>query len=177
MLKQIFLGAYFWLLAPLYQRLQRDLVLEHQLFVKEFLRFEEELTVKVINELVSVINELMATIHAGENKSANERAANNWDQPATVELQFNDSEIGTIIANLQSTRDVFTVARQHQLSISELLHLQNKYAGMNGAAIRTLRKLKEENTQLKQLLVEGLLNPEPDDSLVNKVEMRKEHDN
>ncbi len=65
--------------------------------------------------------------------------------------KFGESQIITILKEVEKGRAVKDVCREHSISESTYYHWKTKYGGMEASDIKRLRELEDENRRLKQM--------------------------
>ena len=75
--------------------------------------------------------------------------------------RYSETQIIKVLKEVEAGRQVKDVCREYGVSDATYYNWKSKYAGMSGSKIRRMRKLEEENGQLKHMYA--------DLSLENKV--------
>lgn len=67
---------------------------------------------------------------------------------------FTESQILGILRQYEGGRASEDICREHGISRATLYNWRKKYAGMDGAQVRKLKELEEENRRLKHMYAE-----------------------
>lgn len=65
--------------------------------------------------------------------------------------RFSESQIITILKEVEKGRTVKDVCREHSVSEATYYQWKSKYGGMETSDIKRLRELEDENRRLKQM--------------------------
>jgi putative transposase len=68
--------------------------------------------------------------------------------------RFSESQIITILKEVEKGRTVKDVCREHTVSEATYYQWKTKYGGMQASDIRRLRDLEDENHKLKQMFAD-----------------------
>jgi len=68
--------------------------------------------------------------------------------------RFTERQILQILRELEGGVSVVDLSRQHGISTATMYNWRTKYAGMTESNLKRLKKLEEENFQLKQMYAE-----------------------
>ena len=71
--------------------------------------------------------------------------------------RYTEEQIISILKEHEAGRTVTDLVRKHGVSEQSIYRWKAKYAGMDVAELRRLKALEAENTKLKKLLAETLL--------------------
>jgi len=83
--------------------------------------------------------------------------------------RFSEEEIIAILREQEAGAKTVEVCRKHGISDATFYKWKAKYGGMEVSDARRLRKLEEENTKLKKLLAEAMV----DNAMLRDVAARK----
>jgi putative transposase len=65
--------------------------------------------------------------------------------------RFNETQIITILKEVEQGRTVKDICREHSVSEATYYQWKSKYGGMEASDVRKLRDLEDENRRLKQM--------------------------
>ncbi len=68
--------------------------------------------------------------------------------------KFGESQIITILKEVEKGRTVKDVCREHTVSESTYYQWKTKYGGMEASDVKRLRDLEDENRRLKQMFAD-----------------------
>jgi len=68
--------------------------------------------------------------------------------------KFGESQIITILKEVEKGRTVKDVCREHSVSESTYYQWKTKYGGMEASDVKRLRDLEDENRRLKQMFAD-----------------------
>ncbi len=71
--------------------------------------------------------------------------------------RFNEEQIITILKEQEAGMATAEVCRRHGISSSTFYKWKSKFGGLDVSEARRLRSLEEENSRLKKLLAEAML--------------------
>ena len=74
--------------------------------------------------------------------------------------KFSESQIAGILREVEGGVAVAEVARKHGISAATFYQWRSKYGGMSVSDAKRLKELETENTRLKKLLAETMLENE-----------------
>jgi len=83
--------------------------------------------------------------------------------------RFSEEQIIAILREQEAGAKTVEVCRKHGISDATFYKWKAKYGGMKVSDARRLRRLEEENTKLKKLLAEAML----DNAMLRDVAARK----
>lgn len=165
-MKEFLRRLYTALTAPLYRRLLRDLTIQVQDAHATTLDFHENITARLLDELVCVRLEMARALEKLEEAKALE--PNNYSvslnrksatKRSTSELvlekisdKISDDEIHRIVNEISSHMRIVELACDTQVPMSEILDWRSKYTGLTVNGVRKMRRIEQENEYLKQEL-------------------------
>jgi putative transposase len=71
--------------------------------------------------------------------------------------RFSDEQIVKILSESESTSSVREVSRKYGICEQTIYRWRKKFGGMGVDSVRELRKLRDENTRLKQIVADQAL--------------------
>ena len=74
--------------------------------------------------------------------------------------RFTDSQIMSVLKQLESGVAVAELSREHNISTATLYQWRAKYGGMDTSMIKRLKELEAENARLKKMYAEERLKAE-----------------
>ena len=74
--------------------------------------------------------------------------------------RFTDSQIMSVLKQLEAGVTVAELSREHNVSIATLYQWRAKYGGMDTSMIKRLKELEAENARLKKMYAEERLKAE-----------------
>lgn len=165
-MKDFLKHAYRALTAPLYRRLLRDLTIQVQEAHATTLDFHENITARLLDELVCVRLEMARAMEkleeakasvlsektvgvAGNRQALLGAATQNLEK---ISDKISDDEIHRIVNEISSHMRIVELACDTQIPMSEILDWRSKYTGLTVNAVRKMRRIEQENENLKQEL-------------------------
>ena len=85
-----------------------------------------------------------------------------------MKKRFSESQILKVLQAVESGRKISEVCREHGISEPTYYNWKKRYGGMDAAELQKLKKLEEENRNLKRLLADSLLDNDALKALVEK---------
>jgi putative transposase len=74
-----------------------------------------------------------------------------------MKKRFSEEQINKILKESESGISVQDVCRKHGISLNTFYRWRSKYGGMELSDIKKLKSLEDENSKLKKLLAETML--------------------
>jgi len=74
--------------------------------------------------------------------------------------RFTDSQIMSVLKQLEAGVTVAELSREHNVSIATLYQWRAKYGGMDTSMIKRLKELEAENARLKKMYAEERIKAE-----------------
>ena len=74
--------------------------------------------------------------------------------------RFTDSQIMSVLKQLEAGVTVAELSREHNVSTATLYQWRAKYGGMDTSLIKRLKELEAENTRLKKMYAEERIKAE-----------------
>ena len=74
--------------------------------------------------------------------------------------RFTDSQIMSVLKQLEAGVTVAELSREHNVSTATLYQWRAKYGGMDTSMIKRMKELEAENTRLKKMYAEERLKAE-----------------
>ena len=74
--------------------------------------------------------------------------------------RFTDSQIMSVLKQLEAGVTVVELSREHNVSTATLYQWRAKYGGMDTSLIKRLKELEAENTRLKKMYAEERIKAE-----------------
>ncbi len=74
--------------------------------------------------------------------------------------RFTDSQIMSVLKQLEAGVSVAELSREHNVSTATLYQWRAKYGGMDTSMIKRLKELEAENTRLKKMYAEERIKAE-----------------
>ena len=72
-------------------------------------------------------------------------------------IQFSEEQIIRILKAGEAAENIRTLCRQHNITEQTYYRWRNKYGGLEVSALRQLKALERENSELKRLVAEQAL--------------------
>jgi regulator of replication initiation timing len=133
MLREFLKRAYEYIAEPLYVRLSRDVTIHTQVALASNLEYQEQSIRKLLDEMARFHLEL-------------ERLKHRTDEQLLEMPEGRDEQAMEKISYLSLVK----LADEQQIPLSELFEWQSRYGGMSPQVMRKVRRLENENHQLKQ---------------------------
>jgi regulator of replication initiation timing len=138
MLREFLKRAYEYIAEPLYVRLSRDVTIHTQVALASNLEYQEQSIRKLLDEMARFHLEL-------------ERLKHRTDEQLLEMPEGRDEQaMEKILVKTSSYLSLVKLADEQQIPLSELFEWQSRYGGMSPQVMRKVRRLENENHQLKQ---------------------------
>ena len=82
--------------------------------------------------------------------------------------KFSESQIVKILAEFENGKNVDDLCREHNVGRSTIYLWRNKYGGMDKPLLKKLKGLEKENTRLKKIVAQQVLDMDSMKDLLGK---------